>query len=164
MIFHASIPADEPERVARVIAEIWGGEAFRFPPWPGGWVAMAGDARNSTVEVYPRANAIRPGQADQQAQVYSDPQPSPYGCFHLAIATSRTAGEIHALAQREGWRAVRCSRGGLFDVIELWLENSLLVEVMTPEMQRDYTTKVSLETWRNPRPAAGVVPPQAQPA
>jgi len=29
MTIHASIPADDPERVARVIAELWRGEARR---------------------------------------------------------------------------------------------------------------------------------------
>ena len=74
MIFHASIPADNPEHVARVIAEIWGGEAFRFPPWPGGWVAMAGDDRNSNVEVYPRAHTIAPGDdAEGPGHMQLDP-------------------------------------------------------------------------------------------
>jgi hypothetical protein len=164
MIFHASIPADEPERVARVIAEIWGGEAFRFPPWPGGWVAMAGDERNSTLEVYPRGNLVTPGEGAEQAQPAADANPARFGCFHLAIATAKTAEEIHAIGRREGWRAVRCSRGGVFDVIELWLENSLLVEVLTEEMQHDYKTRLTMDTWRNPRPPAGVVPAQAQPA
>ena len=155
MIFHASIPADDPERVAAVIAEIWQGESFRFPPWPGAHVAMAGDERSSTIEVYPRAHAIAPGEHDAPAQMRADPAPARLSCFHLAIATERSADEIMAIAQREGWRAVRCSRGGFFDVIEFWIENSLLIEVMTTEMQRDYKAKVNLEIWRwTKQPAA----------
>jgi hypothetical protein len=146
MIFHASIPADQPERVANVLAEIWNGEAFRFPPWPGGFVAMAGDERGSTIEVYPRGRVIAPGETMAQPQV--DTNPAALGCFHLAIATPRSVDEIMAIAEREQWRAVRCSRGGFFDVIELWLENSLLVEVMTEEMQRDYQSRVNLNLWR----------------
>ena len=54
MIFHFSIAAKDPQRAARVIAELWRGEAFPFPPVAqGSWVAMAGDERNSTIEVYP---------------------------------------------------------------------------------------------------------------
>jgi hypothetical protein len=30
------------------------------------------------------------------------------------------------------------TRGGSFDVIELWIEDHFLIEVLTPEMQRDY--------------------------
>lgn len=150
MIFHASIPADDPEHVAAVLAEIWQGQAFHFPPWPGGCVAMAGDDRNTTIEVYPRANTISPGEGESQAQPLVDPQPSRHGCFHLAIATERSADEILAIGAREGWRAVRLSRGGLFEVIELWIENTLLVEVMTAEMQADYRSRAKIGVWRQP--------------
>lgn len=154
MIFHASIPSDEPERVASVLAEIWHGEAFRFPPWPGAFVAMAGDERGSTIEVYPRQQVISPGDGNEQGRPLLEQTPSRYACFHLAIATARSEAEIMAIGQREQWRTVRCSRGGFFEVIELWLENSLMIEVMTEPMQRDYQSNVNLNTWRwtkNPR-------------
>ena len=155
MIFHASIPADNPERVAAVIAEIWQGESFRFPPWPGAYVAMAGDDRSSTVEVYPRAHTIAPGEGDAPAGMNVDPAPPRFSCSHLAIATERAADDIVAIADREGWRALRCSRGGFFEVIEFWIEDSFLVEVMTAEMQRDYRAKVNLDIWRwTKQPAA----------
>jgi hypothetical protein len=154
MIFHASIPADDPQHVAEVLAEIWKGEAFRFPPWPGGYVAMAGDERSSTIEVYPRANVITPGEGDDQGQPRVEPDPPRYGCFHLAIATERSPEEILAIGAREGWRTVRCSRGGIFEVIEVWIENCLMIEVLTAEMQRDYTSKVTPEIWRWTKQAA----------
>ena len=31
MLFHISIDADDPRRVAEVLAELWGGRAFPFP-------------------------------------------------------------------------------------------------------------------------------------
>lgn len=148
MIFHASVPADEPERVARVMAEIWQGEAFPFPPWPGAFVAVAGDDRGTTLEVYPRAHTIAPGEGGEGARPLIDPTVGRFGCFHLATATDRTAEDILAIGAREGWRAVRCRRGGLFEVIELWIENALLVEVMTADMQADYRAAATLEGWR----------------
>ena len=149
MIFHASMPAREPERVAAVIAEIWGGQSFRFPPWPGAWVAMAGDARGSMVEVYPHTLPIAPGTGDGMARPHPDAAPRPYACFHLAIATERTVDEILAIGAREGWRAVSCSRGGVFDVVELWIENGLMFEVLTPDMQDDYRAGVNMNMWRH---------------
>ncbi|KGF83251.1 hypothetical protein IA69_00025 [Massilia sp. JS1662] len=148
MIFHASIPARNPERVAAVIAEIWGGQSFRFPPWPGAWVAMAGDVRGSMVEVYPHTMPMAPGNGSEMARPHPDAAPRPYACFHLAIATERSVEEILAIGRREGWRAVPCSRGGVFDVVELWLENGLMFEVLTPEMQHDYRRGVNLDMWR----------------
>jgi hypothetical protein len=148
MIFHASIPADRPEHVASVLAEIWKGEAFRFPPIPGAWVAMAGDERASTIEVYPRTMVIAPGDADAMCKPQASASTESLSCFHLAVATPLDADEVIAIGEREGWRAVRCNRGGFFDVIELWIENCLLIEVMTEEMQRDYQSRVNLDTWR----------------
>jgi hypothetical protein len=148
MIFHASIPADRPEHVANVLAELWKGEAFRFPPIPGAWVAMSGDERGSTIEVYPREMVIAPGDADAMCKPQVATNKEVLSCFHMAIATPLDTDEVIAIGQREGWRAVRCNRGGFFDVIELWIENCLLIEVMTEEMQRDYQSRVNLDTWR----------------
>ena len=72
MLFHLSIDADDPRNVANVIAELWGGQAFPFPPvLTGSWVAMAGDDRGTTVEVYPRGAELHeaPGDADAQLQL-----------------------------------------------------------------------------------------------
>lgn len=150
MIFHNSIPADNPQLVAEVIAEIWGGkaEAFRFPPWPGAWVAIAGDDRSTTLEVYPREQTMAPGEADGPAWACVDENPSQHVAFHVATMTAKTEEEILAIGKRLGWRVLRCSRGHFFDVIELWVENKLLIEVLTPEMQEDYKKSVNLEMWR----------------
>jgi hypothetical protein len=60
MIFHMSIAADNPERAARIIAEVWQGSAHPFPPFArGGWIAMSGDGRNSAIEIHPRGAETR---------------------------------------------------------------------------------------------------------
>jgi len=38
---------------------------------------------------------------------------------------------------------VRCDRGPAFPVIEVWLEDRLLVEVLTPEMAARYASFMS---------------------
>jgi hypothetical protein len=148
MIFHASIPADEPRRVAQVLAELFGGEALPFPPWPGAFVAMAGDDRNTTIEVYPRTAVMLPGEGDEMVHPGSDAAAPRHGCFHLAVATKLEADQVLAIGEREGWRAVRLSRAGIFDVIEFWVENALMIEVMTEEMQRDYLTRTNIASWK----------------
>jgi hypothetical protein len=148
MIFHVSIPADDPKRVAGVFAEIWGGEAFRFPPWPGAYVAIAGDDRGTTLEVYPRTQTMAPGEGDGPVEPRPDESPSQFVAFHVALATDRSEEEILSIARREGWRAGRFSRGDFFDVIEFWVENRVHVEVLTPDMQPDYRKNVNLDMWR----------------
>jgi hypothetical protein len=61
MIIHVLIPADEPERVARVIAELWRGEAIPFVA-PGMFVAKAEDDRGTAIEVYARAVELMPAR------------------------------------------------------------------------------------------------------
>ena len=91
---------------------------------------------------------MAPGNGAEMARPHPDAAPRPYSCFHLAIATERSVDEIIAIGEREGWRAVPCSRGGVFDVVELWLENGLMFEVLTPEMQHSYRTGVTIDMWR----------------
>lgn len=165
MIFHASIPADDPEHVAAVLAELWGGRSGPFNPWPGSFAAMAMDERNSMIEVYPRQNVMQPGEGDQAVAVGHDPNPAKAGCFHMAVATPLPVEAVLALAEREGWRALHCNRGGRFDVIELWVENTLMIEALTPEMQADYVRITRLPT-REELHAAGyaIREPAVQPA
>jgi hypothetical protein len=147
MIYHASIPTAEPERAAAVIAELWGGRALPFPPCPGAFMAMAGDARNSAIECYPAHTVVEPGASAEMCRFVQE-QPAPQvSAFHLAVATPLSEAEVHAVAAREGWRSVRCSRGGQFDVIEFWLENSLMLEVLTAEMQAQYLEAVTIPNW-----------------
>lgn len=150
MIFHASIPADEPERVARVIAELWRGEAVPFPPIPGSWMAYAHDGRGSEIEVSPRRLAFVPGAAELD---YRDQPETPrYSSAHLLISSVLSADEILAIGVREGWTARRCRRGGPdrmgFDLIELWVENCFMLEVATAEWSADYLSFMAGEPAR----------------
>ena len=148
MLLHVSIAAHDPKRVAHVLAELWGGEALPFAPVGGAWIAMAGDARGSGIEVYPKGRALVPGDNQDMFQTQDQASPSPFGSTHVAIQCAKSQSAIEAIAAREGWRAVLCSRGGMFDVIEFWLENCTLIEVLTPSMQEDYRATSSIEAWR----------------
>ncbi|HET6972127.1 MAG TPA: hypothetical protein VFH92_13450 [Phenylobacterium sp.] len=149
MIFHLSIDADDPRRVAHAIAQLWGCEAYPFAPvGEGSWIAVADDGRNSAVEVYPRGVTLAPGDGGEMAQTRTGAVVS-YAPTHMAIATCLTEAEVLALGAAEGWRTVRQSRGGAFDVLELWIENRLMVEVLTPEMQAQYLAGATPQAWRH---------------
>jgi len=60
--------------------------------------------------------------------------------WHLAIATQLGAEEVVRLADANG--------GGMFDVIELWVENVTLLEVLTPDMQCSYLATNTASHWR----------------
>lgn len=145
MIFHASIPADDPERVARVLGELLGGSHSPFHVGRHSFMARAGadDEHVTGIEVYPRNEVMMPGTAEnemvRQGHLENPPR---YGCFHMAIGTKLSKDEIIAIGKREGWRALYCSRGR-FDLVEFWIENSLMIEFLDPEMQAQYKALVT---------------------
>jgi len=138
MLFHLSIDADDPQHVAGVFAEIWDGRAVPFPSVAtGSWLALSNDERNATIEVYPRGTELveMPGDADAKGLPGHRASRSP---THMAIGTRKTMDEILALCAREGWTAKYRKRGGVFGVIEIWVEGWRMIEVLTPEMQAEY--------------------------
>ncbi|HSQ95669.1 MAG TPA: hypothetical protein VLM18_06175 [Croceibacterium sp.] len=149
MIFHLSIDARDPQHVATVIAELFGGgQAVPFPPVAkGSWVALALDERNTTVEVYPRGTVLQPGDGDADGVGLPDPsRGTDFGvATHFAMASPLTQEDILGIAQREGWPAKYRKRGGFFGVIEMWIEGDRMVEVLTAEMQAEYLAALSPE-------------------
>jgi len=147
MIFHASIPADDPERVARVLGELLGGGYSPFHVGRHSFMSRGrpDDAEDTAIEVYPRDEVMVPGAGESDmVQMGHVENPPRYGCFHLAIGTKLSKDEIIAIGKREGWRAVHCNRGP-FEVVEFWLENSLMIEFLDANMQAQYKGRRS---WR----------------
>ena len=151
MINHISIAVNEPERVANALAEIWDGMVFPFPPAPGSFFVLANDGRGTAVEITPAGTVLVPGEGlpdenDLEAAteefeakfVQSDFRPT-YVATHLNISTKKSIEEIREIARREGWRVLVCNRGeGLFQLVEMWIENTFMLEVMTPEQTARY--------------------------
>ena len=141
MIHHISLPAKNPLQVAEVLAELFKGYCAPFPSCPGSYVAFAGDDYGTLVEVYPLGTEMIPGEDEKPIQ-YQQKNSSQFIATHAAISIPLEQSEIESIAKREQWRCVRCSRG-YFDVIEFWLENTVLLELATPELARQYTGVLS---------------------
>jgi hypothetical protein len=74
--------------------------------------------------------------------------PSRYNEVHLLIGTELGAEDIFAIAEREQWIARSCDRA-MFALIELWVENKFLIEVVTgPEIARYRSFYRNLDNWR----------------
>jgi hypothetical protein len=135
MIHHLSIAARDPQHVAGVLAELMGGVAVPFPPNPGSFFALQRDAHGSGVEVHPAGTELRPG-GDQGAG-FAKREAHGFGPTHFALSVGNSADAVEAIARREGWHCYRCDRGP-FHVIEVWLENESMVEVLPPEYAAEY--------------------------
>jgi hypothetical protein len=142
MLFHISIAAERPKQAARLVAELWGGRAYPFPPVAqGSWIAMAGDERGSAIEVYPLGTELHEGDGESMARALAG-RPSRHGPVHVAIATQLDVDEVKGIAQRFGAPAKLCSRGP-FQVIEVWVEGCFMIEVLTPRMQAEYLASLN---------------------
>ncbi len=150
MIAHISIPARDPRRAAELFGRLIDGAVMPFPVVPGAWVAMARDGSGLGIEVMPWTSAFHPGEGQPDGRVADGPVTMPWETdvrqdgdaapagFHAAITTNLSVEEVTALADEMGWRAVPCERGGVFDLVELWVDNRFLVELLPPGGTRRY--------------------------
>jgi hypothetical protein len=137
MIRHISIPATNPRHVASVLAELLNGRTTPFPGHAGSYLALAWDEEGTMIEVYPMGTELTPGHGDAQVEFQENQTYTQFHAIHAAIDIPVSEEKIKEVATREGWRVLRCNRG-LFELIELWVENHLLLELLTPEMAPEY--------------------------
>jgi hypothetical protein len=147
MIHHISIAARHPEHVAMVLAEILGGRSHPFPVFAGSYIALSDDPYRTAIEVYPLGTELKPGLDREAVTSIANEAPSAFTATHAAISVDLTEQQIKSIAARESWRAVTCNRGNLFDVVELWVENRVLLEMLTPEMAQAYLNSISVRQW-----------------
>jgi hypothetical protein len=144
MIHHVSIPARDPEHVARVLGELLGGYVGPFVgPIPGSCVAYADDAHGSGFEVYPERTTFVPGQGDDMGEVQLHDVPSSFA-FHALVSVKVDRATIERVGKREGWRTKHFWRGPnpevrLFELYEFWIENRIMLELVTEDMLPNYT-------------------------
>ncbi len=144
MIAHVSIAARDPRRTALLLASLMGGETFAFPVVPGAWIAVARDGSGTAIEVYPESMAHHPGKGEVDPTVHAQgPQTMPWedqifpdesqvrpSAFHFAMSSPLTERQVLDVARADGLRAVRCDRAGVFALVEVWIDNVFMVEVL----------------------------------
>ena len=135
MIHHLSIAAANPKQAADVLAEIMGGKAVPFPPNPGSFFALQLDDHGSGVEVYPAGTVLQP--ADDKGGTFVRNDPRGYGSTHFALSVATDGKTVQEIAARAGWKCFDCNRGP-FHVIEVWVENETMVEVLPPAYAQEY--------------------------
>jgi len=136
MIHHLSIAARDPKHAAGVLAELMGGKSVPFPPNPGSFFALQLDEHGSGVEVYPAGTELQPGGTDGGGFVRR-PEARGFGSTHFALSVTTDGDTVEKIARREGWHCFRCNRGP-FHVIEVWVENETMVEILPPEYAAEY--------------------------
>lgn len=135
MLHHVSFSVHAPERAAAITAALMGGSAVQgpSPPFPPGtWFALAGDDAGSLIELTPWGTVV-----DPQKSLARDEAMRARTASHVLASTPLSGERVAALAAREGLRAVPVD-AGLFRFLKVWIEDSFLLELMTPEQRNDY--------------------------
>lgn len=63
---------------------------------------------------------------------------------HILLQTSCSTSQIETIANKEGWDCVPAS-AGFFSFTKVWVEDTFLVELMTPEQATSYTANFGTE-------------------
>lgn len=100
MVLHISINAADPQHVAKILAEVLGGEAFPFPPFPNSWIAFTAIDDGSAIEVYPLNQILHHGAIAVDS--IDGASGSSKTFVHAAIASELKLSELTAIGDREG--------------------------------------------------------------
>ena len=158
-IAHISIGADNPKAAAHVLADIMQGEAIPFPPGgPDAWMAWSRD-ESLNIEVVTRGMTLY--LDDDSAEWKRDPAYARRSEMHAAITVDRPEAEIIEIARKAGWTARTCVRGGLFSLVEVWVDNAFMLEFLDPAQTAVYKDVATLRNWKAHLAQHGLLPAAA---
>lgn len=138
-IHHISIPARDNERVAHVLAELFGARVIPMPHPRGSLLVYAGDTDGTAVEVWPAA--LRGGVGEHELTLRDLPLPEAWPHHAFITSDACDADRILAIFAREGWTAERVHNGppnGGFSLVRGWIENQTAIEIGGIEMREQY--------------------------
>ena len=135
MILHVSVTADEPRAAAETLATLLGGRAIPIGPNEGSWTAVGPDPVGNVIEVMERGSEFH--RSGSHVETVKG-EPIRHSGFHLLMESPMSELEIFALADERGAPAYRASRGIFGELIEFWIDDCLLVEVLPLPWARAY--------------------------
>ena len=152
MIHHVSIGVHEPEAVATALAEVLGGFVAPFPDVPGAYLALACDEHGTLIEVHRTDMELRPGAAGEGLRMEPGATRNRFGPFHAALSVTREIDELLRIGARLGWTTEVQSRGP-FHVVELWVENEIMLELLPPPFAAEYLAALRMLSGGGTAPA-----------
>ena len=138
-IHHFTVPARDPERVARVLAELLGARVIPLPHPHGTLLVYAGDSDGTAIEVWPAAT--RGGVGAQELELRDLPLPEDWPHHGYVTTDASDADRVLAVFAREGWKAQRVQNGppGVgFSLVRGWIENHTGIEIADRAMRAEY--------------------------
>ena len=139
MIIHISIPATFPKDVATYLAQLVQGECRELSWCPTGYMVFSDDQFSTGIEVLPADTIFMPGQDKGETLVISQNEDAKtsYSCVHFLLIVNLSHDAVMNIASKAGWRAIPKSSLGAVDMIELWVENTLMIEVVLADKKQE---------------------------
>lgn len=148
MLHHISISVNNPLRVAKVLAQILYGRVVPFAICPGSYIVLQGDEYGTAIELLPSGIEMT---LKHQKVVYTHNTNYPqFSATYATISVPISQCEIEQIATREDWHITLSDRGQ-FKLIELWIENKFLLELMSPPMTHQYIESMNLRKLVSPK-------------
>jgi hypothetical protein len=146
MIHHISFAVNNPLYAAEVVAQLWQGRVMPFPYHPGSYITFNLDQYGTAIEFWPKGTILKPGSSLEPVQFdNSNIRSAGYTASHVHMAVPISETQIYQIADRAGWRAIRCKRADIFELIEFWVENEILLELVPPSLMEQYVIAVQPE-------------------
>ena len=136
MIHHFSMPADDTKLVADTLADIFEGTITDFSPTENAFMVWFGDEHGSAIEVYPSNVQLTPG-TDETPCIFNKERNAQYSTVHVAISVPCEKEKLISLGESLGWRTKEFRRGS-FRVVEFWVENKIMLELLPADMAAEY--------------------------
>lgn len=133
-----TVPARDPEHVARVLAEIFGGRVIPLPHPRDTRLVYAGDGDGTAIEVWPAGMRIG---TDGDLDVTDQPLPEKWPHHAYLTGDQVDPDRVVAIFAREGWRAERVRNGpphAGFSLVRGLIENHTGIEIGGREMRAEY--------------------------
>jgi hypothetical protein len=146
MIQHISFAVQNPQLVANVLAEFWETEALSFPMYENSYIVFCGQESSNCIELYPEGKSLHPSTPELPGLQTDNRQLG--GAFHAALSVPIEEERIHEICQNAGWLCQTGPRGPFFKVVEVWVEGHTLLELLPPEMSKEYMAFANVQNWK----------------
>jgi hypothetical protein len=143
MFHHASICVPDPEAAALGLAELLAADLLQAPcpPFPAAaWFVLARDQVGSMLEVLPIDIGNRRDAACTDRPSCAPPA---WTQRQFLFSTSLSQAYIDATTVRLGWRSCQVDTG-LFQSTQVWVQNFVPIELMTPAQANVYRQRFGL--------------------
>ena len=126
---HFTIRATNPRHVATVLVELGNGAVINGGLHHDCFIAWLGDKDGTVIEVFPLEPTVFGNDVQGQASSEGNSVSSSLNAIYGPLSIKRSADDVYAIVQREGWRAPVASHSS-GEVIELWIENQVILELI----------------------------------